>query len=53
MGGHGHGHAHAHGNHNNKKETDEEMLGKIQRIETIKHFPNHWHMDPYNSANIN
>ncbi len=48
----GHGHAHAHGNHNNKKETDDEMLGRIQRIETIKHFPNHWHMDPYSGANI-
>ena len=28
------------------------MLGKIQRIETIKHYPNHWHMDPFASANI-
>ena len=28
------------------------MLGKIQRIETIKHYPNHWHMDPFASENI-
>ena len=52
MGGSGHGHAHTHGNHHNLKESDEQMLGKIQRIETIKHYPNHWHMDPFASANI-
>ena len=51
MGGHGHGHA-AHGNHNNIKETDEEMLHKIQRIETIKHMPNHWHMEFFDTNNI-
>ena len=46
MGGHG-----AHRNHNNMQETDEEMLGKIQRIDTIKHNPNHWHMD-FNFGNM-
>lgn len=51
MGG-GHDHAHAHGNHNNFKESDTEMLGKIQRIETIKHNPNHWHMEPFDANNI-
>ena len=50
MGGHGHGHA-AHGNHNNIKETDEEMLYKIQRIDTIKHMPNHWHLDFFDPNN--
>ena len=28
------------------------MLHKIQRIETIKHMPNHWHMEPFNGNNI-
>jgi len=41
MGGHGHG---AHRNEHNMKESDEEMQGKIQLIETIKHNPTHWHM---------
>ena len=49
MGGHG---VHVHGNDHNIKESDEEMLRKIQRIETIKHYPNHWHMEPFNGFNI-
>lgn len=28
------------------------MLGKIQRIELIKFNPNHFHMDPFNFANM-
>jgi len=48
MGGHGH----SHGNENNIKETNEEMLYKIQRIETIKHCPNHWHMDFFSATNM-
>ena len=48
MGGHGH----VYGNEHNIKESDEEMLHKIQRIGTIKHMPNHWHMEPFNGANI-
>jgi len=40
MGG---GNHHNIGNNHNLKETDEEMLHRIQRIETIKHNPNHWH----------
>ena len=28
------------------------MLGKIQRIETIKFNPNHFHMDPFCFSNI-
>lgn len=50
MGGHGHGHSH--GNEHNMKETDAEMLHKIQRIETIKHSPNHWHMEFFSAANM-
>ena len=42
MGGHG---VHVHGNEKNMQETDEEMQGKIQLIDTIKHSPNHWHME--------
>jgi len=52
MGGGAHGHVHVHGNHNNIKESDADMLNRIQRIETIKHNPNHWHMDPFNAGNI-
>ena len=48
MGG---GHHHVHGNHNNIKESDDEMLGKIQLIETIKHYPNHWHMAFFDAKN--
>lgn len=48
MGGHGH----AHGNEHNLQQSDAEMLGRIQRIETIKHCPNHWHMEFFDSANI-
>ena len=49
MGGHVN---HVHGNEHNIKESDEDMLHKIQRIETIKHMPNHWHMEPFNGKNI-
>ena len=48
----GHGHAHAHGNEHNLQETDEQMLYKIQRIETIKHNPNHWHLEFFSPANM-
>ena len=48
MGGHGHG---AHGNPNNLQETDEEMKFKAQRIETIKHNPNHWHLEFFDLNN--
>jgi len=52
MGGSGAHHHHTHGNDHNIKESDEDMLGKIQRIETIKHYPNHWHLEPFNGSNI-
>ena len=48
MGGHGG----AHGNQNNMQESDEQMLHKIQRIETIKHCPNHWHMEFFDGSNM-
>ena len=51
MGGDHHG-VHVHGNHNNLKESDSEMLGKIQRIETIKHMPNHWHLSFWDTNNM-
>ena len=40
-----------HRNHNNMQETDEEMLHKIQRIDTIKFNPNHWHLDMLSPTN--
>ena len=43
MGG-GHG-VHTTPNMNNMQETDEEMQGKIQLIETIKYNPNMFHID--------
>merc|ERR1712166_770553 len=49
MGGHGHG---AHGNENNMKESGEDMTAKIQRIETIKHCPNAWHMEFFSATNM-
>ena len=49
MGGHG---AHAHPNMNNIQQTDDEMLGQIQRTETIKHMPNHWHMEFFDVNNM-
>ena len=49
MGGHD---ATAHRNTNNLQETDCQMLDKIQRIETIKHMPNHWHLDFFNAQNM-
>ena len=39
-------------NHNNMQESDEDMQGKIQRIEMIKHMPNHWHMTFWNMRNM-
>ena len=42
----------AHRNENNIKESDEMMQQKIQRIETIKHMPNHWHLDFWNMSNM-
>ena len=50
MGG-GHGPKIAY-NANNFKQTDEEMLGQIQRIDTIKHSPNHWHMNAFDTTNM-
>merc|ERR1712166_412132 len=46
------GHDGLHRNMNNLQETDEEMTGKIQRIETIKHMPNLWHMEFFNGSNM-
>ena len=48
MGGHG---AH-HGNTNNIKQTDEEVLGMVQTIETIKHCPNTFHLEFFNFQNM-
>jgi hypothetical protein len=48
MGGHGDT---AHGNENNMKESGEDMISKIQRIETIKHCPNAWHMEYFSATN--
>ena len=49
MGGHG---AHAIPNERNIQETDEEILTKIQLIETIKHNPNHFHLEALDVNNI-
>ena len=38
-------------NLNNMQETDEEMLAKIQRIDTIKFNPNHWHLNMFDPSN--
>ena len=51
MGG-GHHHVHVVGNQNNMQETDQEMLGKIQRIDTIKHNPNHFHLEFFDVNNM-
>ena len=48
----GHGHDHLAGNANNYQESDEEMQGKIQRIDLIKYNPNFFHLDPFNFENI-
>ena len=50
MGG-GHG-PHINYNDANMKESDEEMQGKIQRVDTIKFNPNHFHMDFWNANNM-
>ena len=39
-------------NSKNMQESDEDMQGKIQRIEMIKHMPNHWHMTFWNMKNM-
>jgi hypothetical protein len=49
MGGHG---VHVHGNENNMKESDNEMLDKVQLMDTIKMNPNHFHMEFLNFANM-
>ena len=48
MGGHGK----QIGNTSNIQETDAAMQGKIQLIETIKHSPNHWHMEALDVKNM-
>ena len=48
MGGHGHGHdVHIHYNHNAFEESDEDMQGKIQRIDLIKFNPKFFHRDVF------
>ena len=49
MGGHG---PHIHYNENNKKETDEEMRGKIQRVDLVKFNPQNFHMEFWNPHNM-
>jgi len=49
MGGHGRT---VHNNANNFKQTDEEMVNQIQRIDTIKHSPNHFHMTFFDTQNM-
>ena len=49
MGGHG---PHINYNDANMKESDEEMQGKIQRVDTIKFNPNHFHLDFWNASNM-
>ena len=44
MGGGSHG-PHIAGNEKNMQESDEAMLGKIQRIELVKFNPNHFHLE--------
>ena len=50
MGG-GHG-PHIHYNENNKKETDEDMRGKIQRVDLIKFNPQNFHMEFFDVGNM-
>lgn len=50
MGGHGHdshGHHHAHTNPNAIPEPDTQMPHKIREIELIKHYPNLFHVSPF------
>ena len=49
MGGSGHA---THGNEHNMKESGEDMASKIQRIETIKHCPNHWHIEFFSASSM-
>lgn len=51
MGGHGHG-PHVARNESNMKESDEQMLGKIQSAELVKFNPNHFHMEFFDAANM-
>ena len=50
MGG-GHG-PHIHYNESNMKESDEDMQGKIQRVDTIKFNPTHFHLEFFNANNM-
>lgn len=38
------------GNESNMQESDEALLGKIQRIELIKFNPNHFHMEALSAS---
>ena len=49
MGGHG---PHIMGNERNMQETDEQMVGKIQRADLVKFNPNHFHMEFFNASNM-
>ena len=49
MGGHG---PHIVGNERNMQESDDEMLGKIQRVDLIKFNPNHFHMEFFDTGNM-
>lgn len=49
MGGHG---PHIEYNTKNIKETDEEMTGKIQRIELVKHNPQVFHLEFFDFNNM-
>ena len=50
MGG-GHG-PHIHYNDSAMKESDEDMRGKIQRVDLIKFNPNHFHMEFFDADNM-
>ena len=41
-----------HRNLSNMQESDEDMQNKIQRIEMIKHMPNHFHLTFWNMKNM-
>ena len=49
MGGHG---PHIHGNESNMQETDDQMTGKIQRVDLIKFNPNHFHMTFFSAESM-
>ena len=52
MGGHGHDDHHAHGNEHNIQETNAEMPYRIRDIETIKHYPNLFHLWIWNPNTV-